>query len=551
MKAFFCALVSAFLLSHAAYSQGRLAEFNQAKQLLNKGSYDQAMHLLKPYMDADDYGEVANYATYYFAKAAYHSGQYKLSESSLQPILQKKQWKYQDDARYLSALNNFSLQNISGALNTISQLEDEALLEQAYRASYDFLRDVSTSVLIVNLPEHQENEGLVLALKSQLAKRTVLSAGEQKVFDQIKDLDFSTEGDKKFERKSNQVLDIAVLLPFNYNGGSGVRRLDGNNFVFDLYKGIKMAAEEAKNAGLRVEIRTFDTERKPEVLNKILTDPFMQVADIILGPIYPEESEQVAAFAETRQIPFVNPLSNISLGRASMDYSYLFRPSVSTLSEGILNHNKKLPGKRIAVAYSATSRDELLARQYGEAAARAGFQVVANRKVSARDMRSFFNNLGLESASPGVDQIVIFSDDPNIAAPTFAVVESLSANIPILVMDSWLYFNFASYEMLDVQNFHFVGNNTVSFNKEEVAAFRESFFERFNVYPDLNAHLGYEIIRWISSVINQQRGFDFQDNLNDKGFQEGVLTFGFDFKGSTSNKYVPILNLQEGILEVE
>src|SRR5690606_31393913 len=127
------------------------------------------------------------------------------------------------------------------------------------------------------LPEHQENEGLVLALKSQLAKRTVLSAGEQKVFDQIKDLDFSTEGDKKFERKSNQVLDIAVLLPFNYNGGSGVRRLDGNNFVFDLYKGIKMAAEEAKNAGLRVEIRTFDTERKPEVLNKILTDPFMQV----------------------------------------------------------------------------------------------------------------------------------------------------------------------------------------------------------------------------------------------------------------------------------
>src|SRR5690606_1512398 len=209
--------------------------------------------------------------------------------------------------------------------------------------------------------------------------RTVLSAGEQKVFDQIKDLDFSTEGDKKFERKSNQVLDIAVLLPFNYNGGSGVRRLDGNNFVFDLYKGIKMSAEEAKNAGLRVEIRTFDTERKPEVLNKILTDPFMQVADIILGPIYPEESEQVAAFAETRKIPFVNPLSNISLGRASMDYSYLFRPSVSTLSEGILNHNKKLPGKRIAVAYSATSRDELLARQYGEAAARAGFQVVANR----------------------------------------------------------------------------------------------------------------------------------------------------------------------------
>src|SRR5690606_33873072 len=107
------------------------------------------------------------------------------------------------------------------------------------------------------------------------------------------------------------------------------------------------------------------------------------------------------------------------------------------------------------------------------------------------------------------------------------------------------------YEMLDVQNFHFVGNNTVSFNKEEVREFREGFFERFNVYPDLNANLGYELVRWVSRVINQKQGFDFQKNLDDRGFQEGILTFGFDFRGSKSNNYVPILRLEEGVLEVE
>jgi len=551
MKSILFTLISAFLFSQSIFAQDELANYRQGKQLISSGSFDQAMHLLKPYMNFENYGEVANYATFHFAKAAYESGQYELAEKSLKQILQKN-WEHQEDVKYLLALSYFQLQNISEALNNIAELEDAALLDQAYRASYNFLQDISTSVLIVNLPEHTENEGLIRALMNQLGKRKVLSSGEQEIYDQIKNMDFLNDSDSDFERELNQNLEIAVVLPFNYNGGSGVRRLEDNNFVFDFYKGVKMAAEEAQKEGISLVIRSFDSERRPGVIDKILDDPFFQKADIILGPIYPEESDMVARFAEDRKIPFVNPLSNISDEKSNLDFSFLFRPSIKAISQGILSYNKKLPGKRIAVAYSETSRDEFLSKEYAQAATRMGFQVVANRRVSAKDMRDFFENLEMgNSTSPIVDQIVIFSDDPNIASPTFAVMESLSTNIPVLVMDSWLYFNFASYEMLDVQNFHFVGNNTINVHKEEVDEFRENFFRRYNAYPDLNAHLGYEIIHWISGVINQNQGFDFQNNLNEIGFQEGTLTFGFDFSNSRSNNYVPILRLEEGILEVE
>lgn len=537
-----------------ALAQEELAEYRQAKQMIATGNFGQAMDLLSPFLDYDKYGEVANYASYHYARAAYGSKQYNLAQNALKQLIRARDFEHNDDARYLLALSNFQQQNISDALTEIQGIQAEGVREEAYRASYEFLQHVSSSVLIVNLPNYKNNKGLVMALRNQLAKRTVLSAGEQEVYNSIKDLDFSTEDESTpaYERVVNQTLEVAVMLPFNYTGGSGVKRLDANNFVFELFQGINFAAVEAKEQGVSLIIRTFDTERKPGVVQKILEDPFFRMADVIIGPIYPEESDIVSKFAEQRKIPFVNPLSNIDDGGKDFKYSYLFRPSVETLSEGILRYNSRLPGKKIAIAYSGTSRDEKLASLYSESATKKGYQIVANRKVIGRDMRDFFDNLSVGAGGGSrVDQIVIFSDDPNIASPTFAVMESLSTNVPILVLDSWLYFNFASYEMLDIQNFHFVGNNTVNVTKEEIAEFRERFFKSYNVYPGFNAHLGYEIIYWITHVVNKERGFDFQKNLNQLAFQDGKLTFGFDFRNSNSNNFVPILRLSKGELEVE
>ncbi|HLW20129.1 MAG TPA: ABC transporter substrate-binding protein [Cyclobacteriaceae bacterium] len=553
MKISLLSILLAVFATFPLTAQEALSGYRQAKQMIANGNYGQAMDLLSPYLDVDTYGEVANYASYHYARAAYQSRRYDLATNALKQLIRTRSWKHKDEASYLLALSHFQQQNISEALSEIKGIQQEQILEEAYRASYDFLQHISTSVLIVNLPNYESNKGLVMALRKQFESRSILSAGEQEVYDRIKNIDFGPIAEKSdSEKELNQTLEVAVVLPFNYTGGSGVRRLDDNNFVFELYQGINFAAVEAKKRGVSLIVRTFDTERKTGVVQKILEDPFFHVADVIVGPIYPEEADIVANFAERQKIPFINPLSNIAYEEKSHEYSYLFRPSIQSLSEGILEYSKRLPGKRIAIAYSSTSRDEMLARQYSELAQKMGYQIVDNRKVAGRDMRSFFENLSVGAGrSSRVDQIVIFSDDPNIASPTFAVMESLTTEIPVLVLDSWLYFNFASYEMLDIQNFHFIGNNTVSVTKDEVNDFREKFFETYNVYPGLNAHLGYEIIHWITNVVNSDKGFDFKKNLDQAAFQDGKLTFGFDFKNSNSNNFVPILKLSNGALEVE
>ena len=185
-------------------------------------------------------------------------------------------------------------------------------------------------------------------------------------------------------------------------------------------------------------------------------------------------------------------------------------------------------------------------------ARKSGLQIVRNQKVSTRDMHEFFESLDLSAnGNPEADIMVVFSDDPNIASPTFGLVESLGAGMPVVVMESWLYFDFANYDMMEAQNFHFIGNNTVDFNNELLDDFRENYLNVYKDYPTSFAYMGYELADFVTKVINDEEGFDFQKNLDRSNFIEGNLTFGFDFSGVKFNNYVPILSLVDGVLTIE
>src|SRR5690554_3709523 len=182
-------------------AQEELADYRQGKQMVSIGNFGQAMDLLSAYLDYDTYGEVANYAGFHYAKAAYGSRQYIAAQNALKQLIRERQWKHRDDAKYLLALCYFQQQNISDALAEVAGIQDEAILEEAHRASYDFLQHASTSILMVQLPNYESNKGLVLALKNQLARRTVLSSGEREVYDRIKNLRFSDdEGNSDYSK---------------------------------------------------------------------------------------------------------------------------------------------------------------------------------------------------------------------------------------------------------------------------------------------------------------------------------------------------------------
>jgi len=537
--------------STCLFAQEDLQNYERGKKLLGYGNWQEAMEMLRPYMDSRQYGELSHYAHFHFARAAFGNGQYELAKGALETVLDEKRWKHTDEARYLLILSHFHQEENEEALTEIKSLRDESLREQAERATFQFLKDANLTWMISNLRRFEENDGYALAVRRQLERKTVMSADERRIFQNIRG---EVDGDQNTARKTtNQVLDIAVVLPFNYNGGSGVSRLQGSNFIFEYYKGLRLAVEEAKKEGVEINLRTFDTERKPEVIEKILRDPFFQAADIIIGPIYPEETNIITPFAEYNKIPQINPLSNLADNIEGADYSYLFRPSTAAMAKGIMDYaGRRSVNKRIAIAYSGTNKDELLAQQLTKQAEQRGFQVVRNQKIDGKNTRSFLTDLGINRGrNASADIIVILSDDPNVASPAFTVLESLNAHVPVIVPDSWLYFDFASFEMMHDQNLRFIGNNTINFSDEDLNKFRDNYYGKYQVFPGLYGHLGYETVHWVQKNLNPSVGFDFSRNVQRAGEQEGTLTFGFNFTNGRANQLVPILRLEDGILKME
>jgi hypothetical protein len=147
------------------------------------------------------------------------------------------------------------------------------------------------------------------------------------------------------------------------------------------------------------------------------------------------------------------------------------------------------------------------------------------------------------------DQIILLTDDPAIAQPTFGLLESVSTSIPTLVLDSWLTFNFANFEMLEFPNFYFIGNNTVNFDSEATEKFKMDFYESYKINPNMNHYLGFELVSWLSSNMSYTKGFDLRRNLNQSPYQKGQLTWGFNFQKSNNNQYVPVFKLEAGELK--
>jgi hypothetical protein len=341
-----------------------------------------------------------------------------------------------------------------------------------------------------------------------------------------------------------------VILPFTNGSGQTISTLGATDFMLELYQGIEAGVMQLKAQGVQINLNTFDSKRDLNQLNSILKDPAVLAADVIIGPIYPDESDLVSAFAEAQKIPFIHPLSNLGERFEQTEYSYLFRPSVASLSKGIVASLKTQNwGKSVAIAYSGSARDERLAQLLQEELTQAGFRIAKSQKIDPRSASTFLQGLGVRRGNnPDVNQVILLTDDPAIAQPVFALMESISTSVPMLVMDSWLGFNFANYEMLEFPNFYFISNNTPKFESEEMSQFRKSFYDTYLVYPSLNVILGAELVYWISANAQFVYDYDLRVTLDQKGYQPGKLTWGFNFQNTNNNTYSPVFKLESGEL---
>ncbi|SEG00311.1 ABC transporter substrate-binding protein [Algoriphagus boritolerans] len=524
-------------------AQGLPSEYQKAKSALLAKDYWEAMNGFKQVTDADKYGNLANYAAFHLAEAALGANQPAQAISALQPVYGKN-WNKSDEAKYLLATAYFRNNQNLEALKVIKAIKKEEILQKSYNLTFEYLSKATASFLVANLSEFKANEGYAAAMAAVLQKQTIMSASEIEALNQVR----SSTPKKNVVR--DEVLDLVLILPFTGSSSASVSGISYTDFMFELFQGIEIGIAQLKSEGYKVNLSTFDSKRDLNHLTNLLNDPVIAKADVIIGPIYPEETDIVSAFAEKEQIPFIHPLSNLGERFEQFKYSYLFRPSVASLASGIISNLKSQKwGNRIAVGYSSSSRDEKLGLLLQAELEKSGFQLVKIQKVDSRNAATFLQGLGVSRGNnPSVDQVVLLSDDPAVAQSVFSLMESISTSVPLLVMDSWLAFNFANYEMLEFPNFYFISNNTPKFDTEAMSQFRDQFYKKYYAYPGMNSILGLELVYWLGSNSKSTFDYNFRRSLDQNSFQQGKLTWGFNFQNSNNNSYTPVFKMEAGEL---
>lgn len=124
-------------------------------------------------------------------------------------------------------------------------------------------------------------------------------------------------------QKREVLKDLVVLLPFNMdkmevdslNINQNQHRKDPFlNMTLDLYSGVLMAIDSAKNLGIQMKVHIFDSKENKstsDVFNVYKNHDWQNTAAVI-GPLYPHAVEQLAQLLNSKKIPVISPLREIS-----------------------------------------------------------------------------------------------------------------------------------------------------------------------------------------------------------------------------------------------
>ncbi|MFT3739471.1 MAG: LysM peptidoglycan-binding domain-containing protein [Breznakibacter sp.] len=176
--------------------------------------------------------------------------------------------------------------------------------------------------------------------------------------------------------QSRETINVAVLLPFNVALNSismvtdtmshvsgttdaGVERMTiggHTKMILEFYEGFLMGIEKWKRKGVNIRLMAFDTGSEASDIQKLLRRPELSLADIIVGPAYPDHVKIVSEFSKQHKIKMVNPFSASSSEIRNNPNFFLASPidsmGVNPMAKYMVD---KAQGANIIILKSATS----------------------------------------------------------------------------------------------------------------------------------------------------------------------------------------------------
>jgi hypothetical protein len=314
---------------------------------------------------------------------------------------------------------------------------------------------------------------------------------------------------------------------------------------------------------VKIELVTYDTERKPETVKSLMEQEEMKSIDLLVGPLFPDEVLPVAEFSVTHSVPVVNPVSFSNEFVKDNPNAVLYQPDYATIgvaaAEALSSQKLKKP---CIVIYGETEKDSVMAFAFTKRAEeleikvafvkyveRANSALVYSTLVDPTKFDKFRNPIEFKLKKDSISSIFVASDDELIFTKVISSVDRRGDNVVIIGHDTWIEkpsMDLDKFERLNIMMSAPGYNEVLS---SEFLRFRKRYSEFTGTVPSPISKTGFECMMFIGQSL-QQWGSGFVEGLTDTDTLKGVLGRTYQLSESRCNKTVPFVVFKDGVLHV-
>lgn len=546
-------------------------QYKKAKELFANGDYAKSMDAFKPLVVYDSRNPSPEYASYYYALSAYRMGFFSVAKDM---FLQMKKlypaWDQMEEVNYFLSKIYFDQREYFQALLIIKDIQQESFRGDVQAMKRNYLPQIEDIETLRMLYEEYPEDGEVAYTVAKAIVRQPFLEQDISLMDAIcSKFGYSKEEFASSEAPVSKMKDrytVSLLFPFLSSTLDPSPVKKKNQFVLDLYEGMKLAKDTLAGQGIYVDLLAYDTERNSETLKKLLESDELKATDLLVGPLFQEEVKPVQEFSMNNKINVINPVSNNSDFLGQNPFALLSQPSHETLgtksAEWVAEHVRN---KTCMVYYGESIKDSVMAFNFIRQAIALGVNVVYAEEIhketmgriistlaSPTEFDEFKNPIQFKLKTDSIGSIFVASDNPLIYSKVISSVETRGDSIRIVGNESWLKdtsIDLGIYERLGIC---LAAPTFSSSLNPAFIEFRRRYILKHGSFPstyDNYAKIGYEFMIFAGKALHQY-GVYFQQGLSNAGIIPGFLFEGYNYTNSRDNQLVPFIRFQDGELVV-
>jgi tetratricopeptide (TPR) repeat protein len=496
------------------------SEIERALQYYQDGRHEDVVRILK---DSD-----LPQARLFSAKSDYALGNFDKTVRTAGYLLADSNPIFVQEATLILAMAQFQLGDYASAVNNLDNLLESAdvVLQSIYDLALSFKKQV------VSYLSYQQRLDIVGKIKHAETRRSIVldftyryprNLSEQ-LIDQlgrydsqfnsslarsgIRDVSQVIKLPDSVEYPTGSIIKLGVILPTFSNDASNRSISSG------LFNGILVAVDEYNrtHSNRKVQLLYFSTDQISRSfdseLNKFITDNRIQA---LIGPLYSDQMNTIAAIATKLRIPVFAPLANTFERNSNTDVVFQINPSFSSRGRSTARIAvERLGLTSFGIMVEKDTQGELDAKAFADEVVTLGGRVpyyfsedFASMGYFVGDRTPWFaNNQALvDSTEFIIDTLdaVYFPYTGEVASTllnlTLTGLEAYTPNYVVLGNDEMMYVEHSS-DRLRRLKMMYTSTSYIDEASSATVNFRFDYLNRAGINPNSFSYLGYDIARY-------------------------------------------------------